>query len=483
MKNLFSKKSLAVLYCIVAFSWFAHANTNPKFSSDGQLKIIQFTDIHWESGSYGHELITLSMEMILDREKPDLVVLTGDIVTHGDPFKGWIEVTKPMVDREIHWITTLGNHDSEDEIPRSTIYDSIHNIPFNISPEPEQIAQGIYDFSLPLKGSNGKNSAILYFFDSHSYTKPNMPGYYDWIKLNQVQWYKNESAKYKEENNNKPLPALAFFHIPLPEYKEVMAKVSTIGNKLEEVCSPEVNSGLFSAMVEMQDVMGMFVGHDHMNDFIGEHHNIALGYGRCSGMNSYGHLKTGARVIELVQDRFQFNSWIATPSRTEFIYHYPGGQQTQHHPEDLLQAIKTNRELKQGVAFRYFEGNINSVNQLSQLKEKKSGIVQNFDISSALQKDHFGFIFNAYIKVPENGLYSFYIYSDDGARLLIGDQLLIDNDGSHSPQLRKKEIGLAKGYHKLELLYFEDTNGSVLETGIKSLFMREGKIPDEMLFY
>lgn len=468
--------------CLVAFSCYSNANPSFNFSGNGKLKIVQFTDIHWESGSYGHELTILSMEMILDKEKPDLVVLTGDIVTHGNPFNGWREVTKPMVDRKIQWVTTLGNHDSEDEIPRATVYDSIRTIPYNVSPNPEQIAKGMYDFSLPITGNNGTESAVLYFFDSHAYTKPNMPGYYDWIKLPQILWYKNEAARYKEKNNGKTLPALAFFHIPLPEYKEVMEKESTIGHKLEDVSSPKVNSGLFAAMVEMQDVMGIFVGHDHMNDFIGEHNNIALGYGRCSGMNSYGHLKTGARVIELVQDRFQFNSWITTASRTEFAYHYPEGQNTQPSTNAFLPAIKNNKKLKPGVAFRYYEGSIDSVDQLKELKERKLGTAPNFDLSAAMQTNHFGFIFNSYIKIPEDGLYRFYIHSDDGAKLLIDGKLLIDNDGSHSPQVRKKEIGLAKGYHSLEVLYFEDTNGSVLEVGIKGLFMPEGPIPSEMLF-
>lgn len=59
------------------------------------------------------------MGAILDQEKPDLVILTGDIVSgyawdgKTDDFVAskWREVVQPMVDRGIYWATTAGNHD------------------------------------------------------------------------------------------------------------------------------------------------------------------------------------------------------------------------------------------------------------------------------------------------------------------------------------------------------------------------------------
>lgn len=53
-------------------------------------------------------------------------------------------------------------------------------------------------------------------------------------------------------------------------------------------------------MVEMGDVMGTFVGHNHHNDFFGDLHGIRLCYSRVSG---YGKgredFARGARIIML----------------------------------------------------------------------------------------------------------------------------------------------------------------------------------------
>ncbi len=47
---------------------------------------------------------------------------------------------------------------------------------------------------------------------------------------------------------------------------------------------------MFASFLDMRDVMGVFVGHDHDNDFIGIDKGIALGYGRVTGADAYGEL-------------------------------------------------------------------------------------------------------------------------------------------------------------------------------------------------
>ena len=53
-------------------------------------------------------------------------------------------------------------------------------------------------------------------------------------------------------------------------------------------CAPALNSGFFAALVEEGDVLGTFVGHDHVNDFEGALHGIRLCYGRATGFSPYG---------------------------------------------------------------------------------------------------------------------------------------------------------------------------------------------------
>ena len=68
---------------------------------------------------------------------------------------------------------------------------------------------------------------------------------------------------------------------------------------------------MFTAMMEGEDVMGIFVGHDHDNDYTTLFRNIVLGYGRYSGGNTeYNHLKAGARIIVLEEGQRRFNTYI-----------------------------------------------------------------------------------------------------------------------------------------------------------------------------
>ena len=90
--------------------------------------------------------------------------------------------------------------------------------------------------------------------------------------------------------------------------------------------------------------------------------------------------------------------------------------------------------------------------------------------------------FIGHLKIPKDGVYNFYTYSDDGSQLWIADQLVVDNDGSHNERRREGKIALRKGYHRLVLKYFDDYMGQQLQVGISSREISERLLPKEMLF-
>ncbi|KAB8165819.1 hypothetical protein FH609_015590 [Streptomyces sp. 3MP-14] len=61
----------------------------------------------------------------------------------------------------------------------------------------------------------------------------------------------------------------------------------------------------------------------------------------------------------------------------------------------------------------------------------------------------------ANINIPEEGDYNFRLISDDGSRLLIDDQLVIDHDGLHSAEPKDGSVHLTSGYHALHIDYFD----------------------------
>ena len=107
---------------------------------------------------------------------------------------------------------------------------------------------------------------------------------YDYIKQDQIDWYERVVNYTTSTNNNVVVPSLLFFHIPVPEfdtawndYKEGKAGVEYIsGDKREDVCCPKYNSGFFSKIKELNSARGMFVGHDHVNDYILKYQDLIL---------------------------------------------------------------------------------------------------------------------------------------------------------------------------------------------------------------
>jgi hypothetical protein len=308
------KLILTFSFIVFLFPW-VEGQEKPvlKFNSKNRFKIVQFTDIHFRGDSYRSDSALVLMQKVVEREKPDLLVLTGDVVCSENAKKAWLQFSQFMVGLQVPWAVTLGNHDPEYEMTSKQIIDFLEGLPYCVTESGPSKISGNGNYVLPIKSAKShKTAALCYLFDSQSSFVPETTnrGVYEWIDFSQIVWYREQSAAYAEQNKGTPLPALAFFHIPFPEYKEVIGKSTTVGLQQEKVCSPDLNSGLYTAMLECKDVMGVFVGHDHNNNYIGCLRDICLAYGQVSGRQSYGDIGRGARVIELYEGQRKFDTWI-----------------------------------------------------------------------------------------------------------------------------------------------------------------------------
>lgn len=285
------------------------------FREDGQFKIVQFTDLHIGDGVEGlekDELTIALMHRVIDQEQPDLILLTGDQHwSHEikDPIRGYIQAISPAIQSGIPWAAVFGNHDSEGEVTRDVLMRLMQESDTCLAERGPNHLSGVGNYVLTIEGARDPGTqAVLYCFDSGNLAPDPLSGY-EWLHADQVAWYVEESHKLTRSFGG-PLPALAFFHIPLPEYEQAVVRGTFSGNKLEQVCCPVLNSGMFAAMIECADVMGTFVGHDHDNDYIAHLNGIRLCYGRASGYNTYGSLQKGARVIVLEEGVRDFKTWI-----------------------------------------------------------------------------------------------------------------------------------------------------------------------------
>jgi Icc-related predicted phosphoesterase len=306
MQKFFSIISLIFFAVVIAYG-----QDKPvlKFNAQSRFKIVQFTDTHIQYDSYRSDSVLVLMKRVIEREKPNLVVVTGDVVGSDNRKKAWLKLAQVMIDAKVPWAAMLGNHDAEYEIDKEETMKTIVGLPYNLTISgPKEIA-GKGNYVIEIQSSKStKKAAVCYVLDSEE--KP-LPYTYEFMDESQVQWYRKQSAEFTEQNGGTPLPALAFFHIPFPEFDHVIGKPTTVGMNLETWRSTgSPTSNLFTAMKESKDVMGVFVGHEHNNNYIGVLDDIALGFGQITGRQVYGDLGAGARVIELYEGKRQFDSWI-----------------------------------------------------------------------------------------------------------------------------------------------------------------------------
>lgn len=297
---------LTMLMCIGQ----AFAQNTLRFKK-GLFKIVQITDLHYKLGVKASEQGLACVREMVETEKPDLVVVTGDIIYSAPADSTLSVVLKTFAQLGVPFCMTFGNHDYDFKTPAVALYNQMQKTPNCVMP----VLQGKNtDYSLSILSSNGKRTAaVLYCIDTHNKPAIGGIGGYQWISHNQITWYRQRSMVYKQKNGGRPVPSLAFLHIPLPEFNYATdnTQCPMYGSRLEKAYSPSLNSGMFASIKEMSDIMGVFCGHDHDNDYAVSYFNVLLAHGRFSGGNTeYNHLKRGARVIVLKEGKREFDTWI-----------------------------------------------------------------------------------------------------------------------------------------------------------------------------
>ena len=316
-----------------------------QFRPDGTFKIMQITDVHGICKKTPDT--TRLIEGILDREKPDLVVFTGDQIKGyglsyltGDKVKKVEQAidnyTEPVDRRGIPFLVTFGNHDPQVGISQEKQMEMYRAFDSCVIPE-EDFEFGPGTCSVPVYGSDGTRPVLnLYAFDSGS----NAPeGGYDSFKPEMIEWYRSIREKLREQWGGY-IPSFVFQHIPVDEiynlYDEVDKKhpeaVKAFRTRkgkyyrlkdafahddvklYEPSGSPDVNTGEFDAMREKGEVFAMMCGHDHKNNFIGTYEGIDMGYGPSCGFNEYGNsVERGCRMIVFNEnDVRHYDSYVVT---------------------------------------------------------------------------------------------------------------------------------------------------------------------------
>ncbi len=324
------KKIISLLLCILMLAGCFVLSVSAKdellrFGKDGEFKIVLFADS--QDDEKLEATTTALMEAAIKKENPDLVVFLGDntVATGKKKQTKAIEaLLKPCLDSKTPFAIVFGNHDQENKVNKEDllkIYRKYGCLTYDADPS----IYGCGTCNLPIYASKESKIAFnLWFTDSgSSFGEDDEKTGYDYVRKSQIRWYKNTEKALTEKNGGTPVPSINFQHIApcetyealgMPElpigikewytedkyYLSIPAPDKFTGIAFESPSTSYYNSGHVDALLKYGNVLGTFVGHDHVNTFVTNYKGMNITNVPSVGCNSYSKVMTrGYGVITL----------------------------------------------------------------------------------------------------------------------------------------------------------------------------------------
>ncbi|OJT14478.1 hypothetical protein TRAPUB_8978 [Trametes pubescens] len=356
------------------------------FSRDGKFKIMQVADLHY-SVSVGScrdtilnpctgsdNLTSTLLGRMLDAEKPDLVVFTGDQLngqgTSWDSQSVLAKFSKAVTQRGIPWAAVFGNHDDEDGLDRKTQIEYMKGLPYSLVETGPEDIHGVGNYVLKVWSADPSKTHLLtlYFLDSGAYYAGIMgwfgfqPTEYDFIRQDQIDWFLQESSSidaiqrpftpdtgkdlgdmWARQSADQVVPstrrlakpnALMFFHIPMAEsyaaadIDPVTGRTLDVGeHDLEEPGNAKRQDGFFhkgllqatesdhTAGGRATEVKVVSNGHCHLTENCRRVKGVWLCFGGGGSYSGYG--KVGFDRRFRIYDISDYGETIRTYKRTE----------------------------------------------------------------------------------------------------------------------------------------------------------------------
>lgn len=281
------------------------------------FSVLQVTDVHILNDEKKDTKAYKTITAMVETANPDMIVVTGDITSEKENYTAFKSFCTFMEKFQIPWAFTYGNHegldiqyepnevlDPEKIADKQTLNDYLESLEYCIYERGDESTDGMGNYYYTVRDDNGKALTSLIFMDSNSYDNENDG--YDHFHDNQIQWYENtvkQIAKEENDDESKVVPSLAFFHIPMQEYKTGYDDGERLcGRRMEKECSPAVDDQMFETMLELGSTKGCFVGHDHMNNYSVNYKGVRLTYGLSCDHNIYFVPFRGGTLINIKND-------------------------------------------------------------------------------------------------------------------------------------------------------------------------------------
>lgn len=251
------------------------------------IKILQLSDLHVGGGYLSrHEdrMVFKTINQLAEKHKPDLIVLTGDLVCSKPSISmsrnnknSLVQIVMLLERMGIPYAVTFGNKDSEIYATHSRNRLRKYLMKQNhclMAWDGEDIT-GSSNYLIKIRDREGNITGVLYFLDTNSYIYSGLRRKkYDSIHDDQVKWYEAQVKRLKGRDG-KIVPSCVFMHMPLPEYSKAWKEYSggsrstrlISGKVSESISCPELKSKMFDSIKRLGSTKVVFCGHDHLNNF------------------------------------------------------------------------------------------------------------------------------------------------------------------------------------------------------------------------
>lgn len=322
--------AVSMLFCIPAV---ASAQTNTLQFTDGEFTILQISDPQ-DDRYAAYDLINF-VKLALEETKPDLVILSGDIVEDSragdfgiddENFREGVEVDtyeetldnvkvatnnifSIINDAKIPFAVAQGNNDYASGVTNEDWLKIYSSYEYSLTTDMSNDADGKIDFNLEILGSDGKTAFNVWMMDNGR----------NGISEEQIAWYESQSNALAASNGGKPVPSILFQHIPVDDMGNLFeecnfwdegaviegGKCYRLNQELADgyyvgAILPGQTTEQFKSWKKQGDILGAYFGHWHTAGWTGVWDGIELGF--TFGCEFAKPAPYGIRVFTLHED-------------------------------------------------------------------------------------------------------------------------------------------------------------------------------------
>ena len=203
----------ATFISLLLFSSTLPCKADLNLADDNTFKISVFSDLHYgeNESTFGIPADKNSaalMRQVLSQERPDFVILNGDLITGENTFAfnstGYVDqIVAPLVEGGYNWASTYGNHDSKYNLSREALYAEEKKYAGAYTQHGPAGTDGVTNYVLPVFPSTTSGSqrpvALLWFFDSRGGSEyqslpANVDNIDNYVSTGTVSWYRSAQA-------------------------------------------------------------------------------------------------------------------------------------------------------------------------------------------------------------------------------------------------------------------------------------------------